>query len=384
MGRRRLKKLGLPSGVQEKEGVWYWQPTTKRERIERAALRAEALARGERLTIGCTLGPAGSDEARKAWAKVSGYAEVALADGTVNELLSLFEAEGVFKQANGEPRAETTVERYLAYVPILREKFGASRYAKTAEDVARGQALGPAEIQEFVQSHPHSAKANLLFAVLDNSFQFAISVKGRTTYNPCADVTKNPGGVRDREPLAWEVECLRVLAKPRLGLQMDFEAITGWRISGILELKRAQGTADGVRVKYKKRGKRWLWEWSPELRRIWREAEDLRGATRFGASPVFPTIFGTELSYEGFSTEWDGLKKATNAALRAGVIDITAAGFQVCPGLQIEDLTFHDLRSKAHDDAEDDGRQGNDFLGNTAAVARRHYRRRARRIRPLK
>lgn len=382
VGRRRLTKPGLLPGVQEIAGVWYWTPTTKRERDERRKLKAEASARGEKFTIGCTLGPARSPEARRKWTEVSGYADLKNADGTVNELATLWEKDGIAKQANGLPRSPITIIKYSRCLIGVREKFGTCKYGKTAVDVARGQALGPAEVQQWVSDDPKQAMANLRFAVLDNIFSYAIR-RGRTTYNPCVDVATNPGGVREREPLPWEVECLRTLAKPRLGLQMDYEAITGWRISGILQLRRAQGTADGVRVRYAKRGKRWLWEWSDELRRIWRESEQLSGATRFGNSPVFPTRTGTEMKYNAFDADWQALKRATNAALAAGWI-IDPDTLERHAGLAIENLHFHDLRSKAHDDAEDLDMEGHDFLGNTKAVARRHYRRRARRMTPLK
>jgi len=382
VGRRRTKNLKLPAGVGEKEGVWYWQPTTERERAERRKLRAEAKARGERFTVGCTLGPAGSIEARKKWAEVSGFADLKEDAGTVAELLHLWKRDpkGIKLQANGEPRADSTIEDYEDAVIVLEEKFGRCLYGKTEQDVMRGHALGTAPIQLWADQHPHKGMLKREFAALDNVFTFAIR-QGRTTYNPCAEVALGPGGVREREPLAWEVECLRSLAKPRLGLQMDYEEITGWRISGILELVRARGTADGVRVRYKKRGKRWLWEWSPKLRRIWREAEALPYASKFPASPIFPARGGGVLSYKAFDCEWQALKRRANAELAAGVIDPDT--LERHAALAILDLHFHDLRSKAHDDAEDAGVEGNEFLGNSRAVARRVYRRRARRMRPL-
>lgn len=382
VGRRRIRNVTLPAGVTEKNGTWYWHPPTLREREERKKMRAEARARGERFTIGCTLGPANSKEARTEWAAVSGYDDRKDIEGTVLELLQIWEDDpkGLKLQANGEPRADSTVVMYEDAIDVLKKKFGACSYGKTEDEAARGLALGTATIQLWADEHPHAGMLKREFATLDNVFAFAIR-KGKTTYNPCDGVALGAGGVREREPLPWEVECLRALAKPRLGLQMDYVEIAGWRIGDILLLKRAQGIAEGVRVRYKKRGKRWLWEWTPKLRAIWAEAEKLRGATKFPASPVFPTRTGTTMSYAAFDGQWQLLKRQTNSALAAGIVDPDS--LEVRPGLAILDFHFHDLRSKAHDDAEDAGLEGNEFLGNSRAVAKRHYRRRPKRMRPL-
>ena len=382
VGRRRVKNVGLPSGVREIAGVWHWQPPTERERAERRQLKAEAKARGEPFTIGCRLGPAGSREARMCWAEVSGYADLKELDGTVAELIRFWKRDprGLPIQANGTPRADSTIEDYKEATIVLEAKFGGCRYAKTEQDVARGVALGTAPIQEWADSHAHKGMLKREFTVLDNIFAFAIR-RGRTTYNPCSEVVLGAYGAREREPLAWEVECLRTIARARLGLMMDFEGICGWRIGDILALVRAQGIADGVRVRYQKRGKRWLWEWSPKLRSIWRAAEDLPGATKFPASPVFPAQTNGHLSYARFDTEWQGLKRTANALLSEGIIDPDT--LERHAGQSIHDLHFHDLRSKAHDDAEDLGIPGNQFLGNTRAVAKRHYRRRPEKMTPL-
>lgn len=383
VGRRREKKPELPPGVQEKAGTWYWAPTSKRERDERRKLREAARERGERLPIGVTLGPANSRQAWRRLADVSGRALPAELEGTLLELTTLWrkDSAGLPLQANGEPRATSTIQYYEQALEVIEEKWGRCRYGKTAQDAARGQAMGTSMIQEWVDAHEARGMLKREFATLDNVFAFAIR-RGRTTYNPCADVAMPAPGVREREPLAWEVEVLRTLARPRMGLQMDFEEITGWRIGDILILTRAQATADGVRVRYRKRGKRWLWEWTPELRRIWSDAESLPGATPFPASPVFPSRDRGHLSYDRFNGEWQDLRQAAGALLADGIVDPDS--LTTAPGLAIVDLHFHDLRSKAHDDAEDMGREGHELLGNSAAVARKHYRRRARRVRPLK
>lgn len=363
VGRKRSKNLRLPAGVMPRGDRWYWQPTSKRERDERKA---------NGLPGSIPLGKADTRAAREKWAEVSGAKESDGDLGTVAELLRIWERDGLKKQPNGEPRADSTVTKYRRSLSVLRDRFGSSRYGRTAIEASRGEAIGTADIQSFIADSDTPALANIHFAVLDNVFQHGIRV-GRTTYNPCQDVVKNASNPREREPMPWEVECLRTLASPLLGLLMDYESITGWRISDILGLTRAQLTADGVKHRHQKRGKRQLWEWTPELRRIVADAASLPGATPFPASPVFPGRRGKQTTYRVFDDQWQALKRRTNAALAE--CDIK---------LSIEDLHFHDLRSKAHDDAEESGIEGHTFLGNTAGVALRHYRRREQKVRPLR
>jgi integrase len=372
VGRKRTKNLRCPPGVFVRGDVWHWQPTSKRERDERKAKGLPASVR---------LGKADTKEAREKWAGVSGYRDAQQADGTVGELLRLWQREAIATKPNGLPRAASTVELYEERIPHLLERFGAAKYGKTEYEAARGLAIGTATIQAYVSESRTKILANRDLAVLSNAFDYAIR-KGRTTYNPCEKVAKNASEGRTREPKPWEVECLRTLATPFLGLLMDAEGVTGWRITEILSLQRNPETltAEGIVVR-RKGGKRELWEWTPELRRIIAEAENLPGANieRFDLSTrkplpryVFPTKKGDRLDYDAFWRGWDALRKATNAMLA-----------ECAPPLHIEDLHFHDLRSKAHDDAEEQNRAGNDLLGNSKAVAKKHYSRRMRRVRAL-
>ena len=88
---------------------------------------------------------------------------------------------------------------------------------------------------------------------------------------------------------------------------------------------------------------------------------------------VFPADDGTELTLDAFEKRWGKLKRATNEALAACEIP-----------LAIEDLHFQDLRSMAGDDAEEQGQNRATFLGNSQAVAERHYARREQKVRPIR
>jgi hypothetical protein len=132
----------------------------------------------------------------------------------------------------------------------------------------------------------------------------------------------------------------------------------------------------------RKGGKVEVWKWTPALRRIWDEALKLPGATPFPKSPLFPARGRKPLSYSGFNTAWQALVKKANAELAgAGLVDPDT--LERHAGLAIEDLHFHDWRSKVHDDAVDKKRDGAEQIGDTKAVATRHYDRRPKLKIPL-
>jgi site-specific recombinase XerD len=374
VGRKRTKNFGCPPGVRELAGRWYWQPTSKREREERAR---------SGLSITVPLGPAGA-EARKAWAKLAGYDDAPAISGTVAEVLDLFKAKGLTKKPNGKPRSEKTITEYKRSIEVLRKRFGGCRYGKTEFEASRGQALGVVDVQRFIADEPRPA-TNRHVSCLSSAFAFAIRA-GRTTYNPCAGVAKTAEEPRTREPAPWEVEALAAVADARgdllLRLLMDFEGIAGWRISDMLRLQRHEVTAAGVRLRQGKRGKRQLWEWTPGLRRIMAEAAMLPGAKierldRETRAPlpryVFATNRGEMLTLDAFEKRWAKLKARTNALLAESDVP-----------LRIDDLHFHDVRSKAHDDAVESGEDGAAFLGNRPEVAERVYARREQKRRPLR
>jgi hypothetical protein len=377
-----------PEGVIEKKGRWYWRPTSERERLERAR-------KGLPETV--PLGAAGSDAARKKWAEVTGRRESTAAAGTVSELLGAWArldekgrpAEGapIWTKDNGKPRSSGTVKQYAwAIRKVLMPRFGAMRYGKTAIEAASGRAIGTVDVQRLV-ADIGTTSANVYVACLSSVFMWA-KRNGRTTYNPCEDVAKIAQEGRTRAARAWEVECLGAMAeatgRDRLALQIDFESISGWRACDILSLTRKQLTPEGIRSVAQKNGKRVLLQWNEDLKRIVREALELPGAQRAGVfplSPVFASRRGGKVSGPAFWDAFRTLVERTNEILAAGVVD--PATLERHAALAIEDLGFHDLRSKAGDDAAEAGQDIHEFLGNTPAVAAKHYARRERKIVPL-
>jgi len=365
-----------PEGVIEKKGRWYYRPTSERERQERARLQ---------LPETVPLGPAGSEDARRKWAEVRGLRDAVVLDGRlVRDLLNAWvtplngKPAAIAMKDSGKPRAPSTVAQYTWTVKkVLLPRFGSMRYGKTAIEAARGAAIGTVDVQRFI-ADVGTTSANLAVACLSSAFMWARRT-GKTTYNPCDGVAKITQEGRSREPKAWEVECLGAMAehlgRRRMALMIDFESISGWRACDMLGLVRKQLTPEGIRHRAQKNGQRALLEWNDDLKRIIREALELQGTQRAGVfplSPVFANRAGGKLSGNAFWDSFRLLVRQTNAALAECSIP-----------LSIEDLGFHDLRSKAGDDAEAAGMDMHDFLGNTPAVASKHYARRERKVVPL-
>jgi integrase len=369
VGRRRESKLGLPAGVRERGSSWYWQPTRERDR--------EAL-RKQDLPVEVYIGEAGTTAARKKWAELTGRLPSEEVAGTVDELLTIYESGPIERRPNGRPFSKNTVKMYRRCVPVLREKFGTAKYGKTEKEVADGQAIGTAEIQRYISAA--GSYASQLFAVLSNSFNNGIR-EGLTTYNPCDKVVAPAQNARGRAPLEWEVEALLTIAEAVIGLIIECKLVSGYRISELIRIHRRDMTPDGIRVLVK--GGKWeTMLWSPRMREIVAAAEALPTASRFPASPIFPHSRGKAYSYSGWYAAYQDLLAEVNAALAAGVIDSDTLEDR-WPGMVIKDLHIHDVRSKVHEDAEDQGRKGHEAIGNTEGVSDRHYARREKRRRPL-
>lgn len=380
VGRRRTKNLHLPLGVRPRGRCLYWQPSSAKDRAARAekdlpvevALGPYILVRG-RVDM--------TDEQRKRWAVLTGRSRPQATAGTVDELLTNYDESGAIeKRPNGRPHAKGTVKAYRWQLPAIREKLGAARYGKTESEASRGEAIGTAQIQRFINDSGSYASQRL--AVLSNAFNHGVR-EGLTTYNPCDKVISPAQDPRTRAPLEWEVEVLGAMATPVVDLIIAFKSIHAWRISKIVGLQRRHLHADGIRPVPDKGGKPEVWSYSPESRRIIAAAELLPRATKFPASPIFPSSTGRAYSYSGIYAAWRTLIEETNAALAAGVVDVDTLDDR-WPGLRIDDLHMHDVRSKAHDDAEDMGREGHELLGNSEHVSDEHYARREKRRTPLR
>jgi hypothetical protein len=232
VGRKRQKNFNCPAGVRPIKGRWYWQPTSHAERRERKA---------KGLPASVPLGKAGSVEARRKWAELTGLVEEQK-PGTIGELLTKFEDGPIKTQRTGLARSENTVKQYRWRIPAIRARFGTAVYARTELDILRGKGTSAGDIQRFITESGSLGRPYL--AILDGAFHNAV-LCGLTTYNPCEPVYAPRGKARTREPLEWEMECLGTVALPHVALIIEYKHLTGYRISEILRVHRRDMTAEG-------------------------------------------------------------------------------------------------------------------------------------------
>jgi integrase len=192
------------------------------------------------------LGVAGSLAARKAWAVVSGHREAGRRhSGHGGRAADLFDAGPIKAKPTGKKRSDNTVKQYRWCLPAIRKRFAASKYGKTEYEASRGEAICAADVQRFVKEAGSLGKKYL--AILKGSFDNGIR-EGLTTYNPMRQgkLPKSSTRARGSRRNGKSSACPR-WRRPVLSLMMAFEAITAWRISDIIGLRRVQLTPAGVR-----------------------------------------------------------------------------------------------------------------------------------------
>lgn len=361
MGRPRQRNKDLPPGVRLLNGRYYWKPTS-------AAERAARKSKGLKATVPLGADP---DEMRRAWVRLNPSNSVP-AEGTVDYLIERYrdeELDRVDPRTRQPKRTEKTRDEYRRQLGKWEERIGAMRYARNAVEASAGERFRRMNVVQFLRSSQTPTQANKDVSVLSQVFEYARDV-GLTEYNPCEGVERNTELPRDREALPWEVECLLASAPPLLALMIRFVRISGWRGHEIRSLEHRQVDPAGIRLQRAKGGQRELWEWTPELRAIVEDAKALRGGLQ-SMRYVFCTRKGGQL------TEW-GLQSLWRATLRRANRQLADAG------IAIAGLTFHDLRSKAIDDAAERGRDPVAFASHAdGKITRRHYLRRAKRQTPL-
>jgi hypothetical protein len=307
VGRKRESNFGLPEGVRRIGARWYWQPPTKRERLERKA---------QGLAASVPLGLADSIEARTKWAVITGR-RPEIKEGTVGELLDVWEAEAIKVQPNGERRADDTVKQYKACLVRGAREVRRRALCEERDRGLAGKGLGTPAIQDFI-TEARSLGRKLL-AVLKNSYDYGIR-RGRLTFNPCDKVIPEAIHARTREPQEWEIEALCTVADTQaatavLACILAYKNLAGYRISEIIRVHRRELTAEGIRHQVK--GGRWeTCEWTPGTRAIVAAAEALPKATRFPASALFPNSRGRAYTRGGFYSAWTVAPRAHERSAR--------------------------------------------------------------------
>jgi integrase len=354
-------KVGkLPPGVRLIRGRFYWQPSSRRGRLERKAAGLPASV------------PLGADpeQMRRKWAAMHN-AEALPEAGTVAEILARFEREELDRmRKSGRPRYRPATRRnYARSLRVLMAVFGAREYAANHVDASRGGKLRTMHLQQWVSGAEHGPQANAHLAVLSVAFECARRW-GYTEYNPCKGVRRNEEQPRTRDVEPWEIEVLLAASTWNMHLIIRLADCCGMRQADILALHRDNIQARGIVFDQSKtRNRRQVFEWSPELRAIvaeaWAIGPEIRGA-------VFCTRRGKAYTSGGFQVQFRRtLQVARALALEVGLPPLV-------------DLHFHDIRKKAGNDAEERGEEMHTFLGNTPEVSHKHYRLRGKPVKPNK
>jgi hypothetical protein len=128
VGRRRTKDLQLPAGVRPIGERLFWQPTTKRERLERKAQKLPASVRLGR-SFDRAVGSSSPSRSALRWAEVSGLREPQTSRArwaSCSRSSRRAHPDAPQRQA---PRSANTVKQYRYRLPHLRARFGAARSA---------------------------------------------------------------------------------------------------------------------------------------------------------------------------------------------------------------------------------------------------------------
>jgi integrase len=171
--------------------------------------------------------------------------------------------------------------------------------------------------------------------------------------NPCKDVVRNTEKPRDRYVTDAEFDEFLKLVPPYMQIAMEISRMTGLRQGDILRLKQSNITPDGLLVKQGKTGKEMLFELTEELSTlIVRRNNRVTSIDRH----LLLNSRGQPLTSSGFKTMWQRRMKVFSG----------------------DRFTFHDIRAKAGSEVENT----HELLGNSEAVARKHYQRKLKPITP--
>ncbi len=250
-------------------------------------------------------------------------------------------------------KAPRTYKNYEREMRLLKAGFG----HMLPDD------LTPPNIYAYLDSRPPVA-GNREKALLSTVFSYAVRW-GLATDNPCRLVKRNTETPRDRYVEDWEYRAVYALASPMMQIAMEVARMTGLRQGDILKIKLTDVKDGGLHSHTGKTKKRMIYEMTPELAAVVDRSQSI---PILGVQPLHPYLIRTErgsgYTAYGFRTIW---QKLMRRALSAEVIK--------------ERFTFHDLRAKAADGAEN----ASELLGHDdPRTTNRVYRRAPRRVNPAK
>ncbi|MEE8344347.1 MAG: hypothetical protein V3R35_03375 [Woeseiaceae bacterium] len=335
MGRPRKSEKHLPNKVYHRHGAYYFVD-----------------ANGKWIRLGNT--PA------EMYRRYADFVE----DGpmeTMDDVFTKYAAEVV------PLKAERTQKDNAVEMKILRSVFGQMKPGE----------LRPKHVYGFYnkRSQQSLACANREVALLSHVLTKAVEW-GLVDTNICKQVRKHRPEPRNRYVEDWEYAAARRTMPETFAVAMDLIILTGLRPGDVLQLSRNHLTEQGILITPNKtrrarpdgrlsQGKALLIEWSDELRAVVETAKKIQPRFR---QAIICNKQGRHYSVGGFNSIWYRyMRKAVND-----------------PENPLhEPFQFRDLRAKSASD--DTAEAATARLGHTSSqITERVYRRRARRVKPLR
>lgn len=335
MGRPRKSEKHLPNKVYLRHNAYYFVD-----------------ANGKWIKLGRTLG--------EMYRRYADFAE----PGPMNVM------DDVFSRYTTEVvplKADRTQKDNAVEMKILRSVFGQMKPGD----------LRPKHVYGFYnkRSQQSLACANREVALLSHVLTKSVEW-GLIDTNICKQVRKHRPEPRNRYVEDWEYAAARRVMPETLAIAMDLIILTGLRPGDVLQLSRNHLTDEGILITPNKtrrarpdgrlsQGKALLIEWSDELRAVIDAAGRLPPRFR---QAIICNKQGRHYGVSGFNSIWYRyMRKAVNDP----------------ENLLQDPFQFRDLRAKSASD--DTAEAATARLGHTSAqITERVYRRRARRVKPLR
>jgi len=263
------------------------------------------------------------------------------------------------------------IDRYLREVAPLKAQatyqgnIVQAKYLRAGLGEIRVEALGPRQIYRYMDIRGQRGKTqtNRELAMLSHMLKHAIRW-GVIDQNPCRDVMRFKEKPRDRYISDAEYKAFRDFAGPLIAAYMDFKLLTGLRKADILRLRRDSLKGDGIHVEISKTKKKIIISWTDHLEAAVQQIKNLPRPVN--SMYLFSTRRGQPYAASGFASIW---QRKMVKALEQGVLQ--------------ERFTDHDLRAKTGSDAELE--HATALLAHLdAKVTKRHYRRKAAVVKPLR
>ena len=339
----RLKaNKGLPTGWRHKHGAYYYRP----------AVQLRALWDGKtEFRLGKTL-----NEAYRVWSeRLEVYADAK----SMNDLLDRYALEVI------PHKADKTQKSNLSSITKLKAVFGTMPI----------ETVKPKHVYQYRDKRGQQGKtaANRDIEVLSHAFTKAIEWGLAENHPIKGKVRKFSTPPRRRYVEDWELQEALKVASPFITAYIRLKLLTGFRRRDLLSLKLSDLKEDGIHVTPRKTaqstGKRFILEWTEELRAAVDQAQSLRrkvlSVWLFHTNQGQPYI-KSDGSANGFDSIWQ--------RFMAKAISETGLA---------EKFTEHDLRAKVASETEPN--HARQLLGHSSeSTTRKIYRRKPELIKPAK